>query len=500
MRELVQTAETQMMKAEYYNDKFKNDPNSQRLVKDQADHWAPIIATKTQINDKAKEMQEEFEDAMEQERRDREDKRAQDMMTFMSNLLQQPQPPPGGSQINPGSQPNPQPIVQPPTGGSQINPGGQPNPQPIVPIQQQIQQPIVPIQQPPPGGLEGPPNQVAQIKTKDFTIAPFSGDRLLWIPFWQAYEASYHRKTDYTDGMKLACLKSLLRGDALDSVNAYDNINQNYQIFLNHLIEEFGDKNALIDEHVSRLNNLPTVKKNGDIAGLKQLYRTVTSNLKSLESLGEPPTSYEGMLGSKILQCIPGYLQKKWSEDNSNNSRSLTSVTKFLADQIASAERLQRIQGAPKPPQQPQTPQQPQAQHQQQQGRRPEGNPAPPSQVPAAQALAAGANPAGRGRGGFGSSYRGGGGFRGARGGSGVAGPPRDANNSTTRYPVAARWPSSFCKDIHYPSNCTLSMRAKQEIVQRDRLCKKCLRPHVGDCRNPKGGCRNCNKPDHHIM
>ena len=168
--------------------KIKNDPNSQRLVKDQADHWAPIIATKTQINDTAKEMQEEFEDAMEQERRDREDKRAQDMMTFMSNLLQQPQPPPGGSQINPG---------------------GQPNPQPIVPIQQQIQQPIVPIQQPPPGGLGGPPNQVAQIKTKDFTIAPFSGDRLLWIPFWQAYEASYHRKTDYTDGMKLACLKSL---------------------------------------------------------------------------------------------------------------------------------------------------------------------------------------------------------------------------------------------------------------------------------------------------
>ena len=36
MRELVHTAETQMMKAEYYNDKIKNDPNSQRLVKDQA--------------------------------------------------------------------------------------------------------------------------------------------------------------------------------------------------------------------------------------------------------------------------------------------------------------------------------------------------------------------------------------------------------------------------------------------------------------------------------
>ena len=95
-----------MMKAEYYNEKIKNDPNSQRLVKDQADHWALIVALKNQI--------------------------------------------------------------------------------------------------------------------------------------------------DYTDGKKLACLMSLLRGDALESVNACDNIDQNYQPVLNQLMQELGDKNALIDEHISR--------------------------------------------------------------------------------------------------------------------------------------------------------------------------------------------------------------------------------------------------------
>ena len=100
------TAETLMMKAEYYNEKIKNDPNSQRLVKDQADHWALIVALKNQI--------------------------------------------------------------------------------------------------------------------------------------------------DYTDGKKLACLMSLLRGDALESVNACDNIDQNYQPVLNQLMQELGDKNALIDEHISR--------------------------------------------------------------------------------------------------------------------------------------------------------------------------------------------------------------------------------------------------------
>ena len=180
---------------------------------------------------------------------------------------------------------------------------------------------------------------------------------------------------DYTDGKKLACLMSLLRGDALESVNACDNIDQNYQPVLNQLMQELGDKNALIDEHISRASTSASTTQR------------------------HPPTS-----ASRSSSCSRSKSSRTWTR-------------RFR-------EWLQR--------------------------------------------------------------------------GSGVAGTPRDANNSATRYPVAARWPCSFCKEIHYPSHCTLSMRAKLEIVQWDRLCKKYLRPHLGDCRNPKGGCRNCNKPDHH--
>ena len=66
------------------------------------------------------------------------------------------------------------------------------------------------------------------------------------------------------------------------------------------------------------------------------------------------------------------------------------------------------------------------------------------------------------------------------------------------RPPGQSQWPCVFCKDIHYPSQCPISTANKLEVIAKEKLCRGCLRPHPGACRNPRRGCRHCNVYDHH--
>ena len=218
-------------------------------------------------------------------------------------------------------------------------------------------------------------------------ITPFGGDRLEWIPFWQAYEPTYHKRTDFTDGQKLTALKSLLKGVALEDFKSVDNTDANYPLVIASLQKRYGDGEKLKDEHWAKLENLPPVKNALDLSALKQLRRHVESHVQSLESLGEPTTAFGKQLGRQITRCLPDELKVKWSEDEKNSTSRLTDVMQFIENQIDTRERFQGLDC--KQQQQQQQQQQPQKQ----QGK---GQQAPPPQqqpqAPAAQALAAGAN------------------------------------------------------------------------------------------------------------
>ena len=77
--------------------------------------------------------------------------------------------------------------------------------------------------------------------------------------------------------------------DALSLAEGYKVTKENYGIVLNELKEAYGDKEVVINHHVSKLINLP---KQTNPKEMKDLYHTIASNVRSLEALGVNSEQY----------------------------------------------------------------------------------------------------------------------------------------------------------------------------------------------------------------
>ena len=219
-------AMVQMARAKGFNDLVNLDPNKARLNKDQGDHWLAVEILKKQIDQRVTLMLNEWDaekkaEKKKQERYD-EDKREQARKRDMVDMITQ-----------------------------------------ILAAQQATQNPSPPVQQ----GSTGSTLNPNLMKVKPIGITPFGGDRLEWIPFWQAYEPTYHKRTDFTDGQKLTALKSLLKGVALEDFKSVDNTDANYPLVIASLQKRYGDVEKLKDEHWAKLENLPPVKKRVRLVG-----------------------------------------------------------------------------------------------------------------------------------------------------------------------------------------------------------------------------------------
>jgi hypothetical protein len=210
-------------------------------------------------------------------------------------------------------------------------------------------------QVPPPGSNTPPPppppNQIstpATIKLPTLQISDFHGDKLEWVPFWQSFESAVHINPTLSDVQKLNYLRGYLKGEAAESIKGFSMINGNYPEVIKQLQEDYGDKESLIDAHLQKLDNLPTVKKPTDVAALKQLHRHVVSNTKSLDALGTPVSTYGGLLGRRILNSLPAETQRKWTDDKANKSTDFDNILKFLSEQIAAKERYAQLRNGGK--------------------------------------------------------------------------------------------------------------------------------------------------------
>ncbi|GFU82050.1 uncharacterized protein TNCV_517301 [Trichonephila clavipes] len=90
-------------------------------------------------------------------------------------------------------------------------------------------------------------------------INKYSGNYSEWLDFYNLFESSIHNyRLSKVD--KFNYLKSHLCGNALACINGFPIFDDNYDIALDLLKDRFGNKNMLIDAHLSKLLNLTPVR------------------------------------------------------------------------------------------------------------------------------------------------------------------------------------------------------------------------------------------------
>ncbi|GFV44289.1 uncharacterized protein TNCV_4117661 [Trichonephila clavipes] len=124
-------------------------------------------------------------------------------------------------------------------------------------------------------------------------INKYSGNYSEWLDFYNLFESSIHNNNRLSKVDKFNYLKSYLCGNALACINGFPISDDNYDRALDLLKDRFGNKNMLINAHLSNLLNLTPVRNPTDIVGLRNLYDRAETQIRSLESLGvkgENPT------------------------------------------------------------------------------------------------------------------------------------------------------------------------------------------------------------------
>ena len=157
------------------------------------------------------------------------------------------------------------------------------------------------------------------VKLPKLDMISYSGDKLKWAEFWDAFENAVHSNKKLSNIEKFNYLKSKLTGEAHRAILGLTLSNENYGVAIDILKERFGNEQVIIDLHYSQLINLsPASNKT---SSLRSLLDQVEKHLRSLEVLKQNVNQdvFVSMIRSKLpedvllqLEMLKG-AKRKWT-------------------------------------------------------------------------------------------------------------------------------------------------------------------------------------------
>ena len=128
-------------------------------------------------------------------------------------------------------------------------------------------------------------SKTCSVRLPKIEIPTFSGDKLKWTEFWDAFEATIYKYLNISDTEKLNYLMSKLTGDAKQSVSGILLSNENYAVVVDLLKVRYGDTQTVTNSHYVELINLRSASSTSK--GLRTLYDQIEKHLRSLKALDQ---------------------------------------------------------------------------------------------------------------------------------------------------------------------------------------------------------------------
>ena len=187
------------------------------------------------------------------------------------------------------------------------------------------------------------PNESPKVKDKinlpKLNMKTFNGIDIEQFQEWyQMFEATIHRSR-LSDVEKFIYLKMYLDKDALSLAEGYKVTKENYGIVLKELKEAYGDKEVVINHHVSKLINLP---KQTNPKEMKDLYHTIASNVRSLEALGVNSEQYSIFLVPIVKSKLNDDFRKEITKKKVKDIVELLQELKVEVDITCSSDQVKQ--------------------------------------------------------------------------------------------------------------------------------------------------------------
>ncbi|XP_037518346.1 uncharacterized protein LOC119395132 [Rhipicephalus sanguineus] len=137
------------------------------------------------------------------------------------------------------------------------------------------------------------------------TIKLFHGDLCQWTSFWERFNGVVHTNPTLSTTDKFHYLHNYLVGEAAAAIAGLPTTEACYESAIQLLKQRFGDKSRIVQQHFRALRELQPVTSPSDTRELRRLYDTVQLNVRCLNVLDVPTSSFSAMLYNVMLHSLP---------------------------------------------------------------------------------------------------------------------------------------------------------------------------------------------------
>ena len=147
-----------------------------------------------------------------------------------------------------------------------------------------------------------------RVRLPKLQLRSFTGDLTQWTSFWESFQSAVHDNTDLSDIEKFNYLNSLVERTAKEAISGFSLTAGNYHEAVKTLQRRFGGEQQIIDKHLDALFAVDTVH-NSNARGLRRLFDTVASHIRSLHALRVQPATYANRFCPTLLRKLPHELK-----------------------------------------------------------------------------------------------------------------------------------------------------------------------------------------------
>ncbi|XP_037573448.1 uncharacterized protein LOC119455966 [Dermacentor silvarum] len=137
------------------------------------------------------------------------------------------------------------------------------------------------------------------------TIKPFYGDVSQRTSFWEQFNGVVHANKALCTTDKFYNLRNYLVGEAAAAIAGLPTTEACYESAIDLVKQRLGDRSRIVQHHFRALRELQPVTSTSATEVLRMLYDGVQQNVRCLNVLEVPNSSFATMLYDVLLQSLP---------------------------------------------------------------------------------------------------------------------------------------------------------------------------------------------------
>ncbi|XP_020601431.1 uncharacterized protein LOC110040532 [Orbicella faveolata] len=209
-----------------------------------------------------------------------------------------------------------------------------------------------------PSQLVTPAIGSAPTKLPKLELKKFYGNPVEWAPFWDSFNSAVHQNSSISNVNKFNYSKSLIQGQAANTISGFSLTGGNYKEAVCLLEERYGNKEVVISAHMEALLKLPAATSISEPKKLRDIYDKLESHVRSLQNIGIGAKMYWSFLSPVIMSKIPEDLRVTITRNLASEEWNLQPMLEIFCKELQLREKCQFYPGsvntreprAPNPP------------------------------------------------------------------------------------------------------------------------------------------------------